>query len=115
LFRKIDGWSLRYQKQAEVYAFTESWRFVLVVRPWMVTEMYPVDSELESRVKQIDNYFERRGIKRYPYRWWGKYLFIPEKYAYAYTNKPMRDIVAEAQKNCVENDLHNKQDSLWEI
>lgn len=40
------------------FVFTEPWRYVLRIRPNMITKVKIVDPELKSREKQIDNYFE---------------------------------------------------------
>lgn len=39
--------------------FNEPWRFVLRVRPNMIDKVRVLDSEIESRMKEIDNYFDR--------------------------------------------------------
>lgn len=47
-----------------VFVFTEPWRYVLCVRPNLITKVKIIDPELKSREQQIDNYFERN--KLYP-------------------------------------------------
>lgn len=41
------------------FVFNEPWRFVLKIRPNMITRIRKIDSELESRIKEIDSYMER--------------------------------------------------------
>ena len=38
------------------YAYTEPWRFVLQIRPHMITEVKMVDAQLEQEIKHLDNY-----------------------------------------------------------
>lgn len=46
------------------YVFTEPWRFVLRVRPNMITHVKIIDPELMRRERELDNYFE--GNNLYP-------------------------------------------------
>lgn len=67
------------------YVFNEPWRFVLRIRPNMITKIRVKDPILEARLKRISNYlkrndFEKRQAKlmygRYKWKWWKDY----EKY-----------------------------------
>lgn len=67
------------KKLAEVYVFTEPWRFVLRVRPNMITKIRVTDVELEKRENEIDSYLSRKNrwhkLRRLvygylKYRWW---------------------------------------------
>lgn len=44
------------------YVFTEPWRYVLRVRPNMITHVRIIDPQLMSREKELDNYFERNRL-----------------------------------------------------
>ena len=37
------------------YAYTEPWRFVLQIRPHMITEVKMVDEQLDHEIKRLDN------------------------------------------------------------
>ncbi len=41
------------------YVFIEPWRYVLKIIPHIITHYKPIDTELESKIKQIDNYLAR--------------------------------------------------------
>jgi len=45
------------------FVFNEPWRFVLKVRPNMITRIRRIDSELESRIKEIGSYMERNNYE----------------------------------------------------
>jgi hypothetical protein len=47
-----------------VYVFTEPWRFILCVKPNMITKVRVIDPQLKSREREIDSYFDRN--KLYP-------------------------------------------------
>lgn len=115
LFRKEEGWRYHKQTEWEVYVFTEQWRFVPVVRPHMITEMFPADRELESRIRLIDNYFERRGILVNSWRYRRECDY--PKSAYEYDNKPLREIIALAENDRVANAVSpcGKTTDTWEI
>ena len=49
-------------KTYDKYVFTEPWRFVLRIRPNMITQVRVIDPALISREKQIDNFLERRNL-----------------------------------------------------
>lgn len=49
------------------YVFTEPWRFILRVRPNMITHVRTVDITLMSNERKLDNYFERNYL--YPRLW----------------------------------------------
>ncbi len=44
---------------AKVFVFTEPWRFVLRIKPNMITKTRVIDIELERREKEIYYYLER--------------------------------------------------------
>lgn len=55
------------KKLYKYYVFSEPWRFVLRVRPNMIDKIKRRDAQIESRSKEIDNFFERNN---YRYRLW---------------------------------------------
>jgi hypothetical protein len=109
LFVRIEKWHKpSYSWQAK-YVFTEPWRFRMVVRPRMITEYIPVDNLLESRMKEIETYFDDRGIPLWDYShgWDYKRDFHHTGKNYnAIRNKPLREIEAMALTEKV---------SKWEI
>ena len=58
------GYNRKFEK---FYVFSEPWRFVLRVRPNMIDKIKRRDALIESRSKEIENYFERNN---YRYRLW---------------------------------------------
>ncbi len=66
----------------KVFVFKEPWRFVLRVRPNLITKVKAVDIELEKRKKEIDDYLDWNGIGGRFWRLingsanngWGKYF-----------------------------------------
>lgn len=47
-----------------VYRFNEPWRYVLQVKPHMITEVKMVDSLLEQEIQLLDNYITNHYLKR---------------------------------------------------
>lgn len=74
----IRGWR---QQKVKVFFFKEPWRFVLRVRPNLITKVKAVDIELEKREEEISNCLDWNGIRgRYcrliygsANNGWGKY------------------------------------------
>lgn len=75
----------RYGKPVKKYVFKEPWRFVLRVRPNIITKIRVKDPVIESGLKEIDNYLERNDLRKtqarllhgnYKWREWKKF----EKY-----------------------------------
>ena len=83
------------------YEFKEPWRFVLRVQPNMITKTRIRDWELESKLKQIDNYLKRnnlqyridklRGRRNYRY-WYYIWNIISEKPKYKFNPLKGRSI-----------------------
>lgn len=46
----------------KVHVFTEPWRYVLRIRPNMITQVRIIDPLLKQRESQIDNYFKRNDL-----------------------------------------------------
>jgi hypothetical protein len=45
------------------YVYTEPWRFVLQIRPHMITHMKMIDEDLEREVQLLENYIERNDLR----------------------------------------------------
>lgn len=58
----------RYTKQrnepVKIFVFNEPWRFVLRVRPNMITKARVKDAVLESKIQEIDNYMEKNDHRK---------------------------------------------------
>jgi hypothetical protein len=54
-----DQWA---SKPYKIYVFTEPWRFVLPVRPNIITKTRARDEPIESRIQQINNYLENGAL-----------------------------------------------------
>ncbi len=71
----------RYKKLVKVFVFKEPWRFVLRVRPNLITKVKAVDVELKKRQNEIYDYLSWNGKTGMFYRLingsykdgWGKY------------------------------------------
>jgi hypothetical protein len=58
-----EEWRFCYRNRLyKVYVFTEPWRFVLRVKPNMVTQVRIIDPLLKQRADEIDNYLERNSL-----------------------------------------------------
>ncbi len=84
------------------YVFNEPWRFVLRVRPNIIDKVKKRDSNLDSRIRVINNNLNRnayqyrlnkllRGTGHY-YNWWKK-CHEREREVYAFKNKSLSDIM----------------------
>jgi hypothetical protein len=104
-FREV--WELDWRKQpVKRYEFTEPWRFVLKVRANMIDKVRIKDIALESRLNEIDNYFERNDYRKrqhkiiygyYKRRRWNDF----EKYneVNEYKNKSLIEIINSVKLN----------------
>lgn len=59
------------------YVFNEPWRFVLKVRPNIIDKVRKTDPDIEARLHEIDNYFDRNALNNVlgrllnsNYTWW---------------------------------------------
>jgi hypothetical protein len=64
----------RTGKLSRIFVFTEPWRFVLRVRLNIITKARARDEEIESRVKEINNFFNR-------YKLWGRLAHLSGGYS----------------------------------
>ncbi|MBP6430371.1 MAG: hypothetical protein KA319_01265 [Ferruginibacter sp.] len=95
-----EEWELNWNKQPiKRYVFTEPWRFVLKVKPYMIDKVRINDAVLEKQLKEIDNYLERNDFKkrlckvkhrRYRYKDWKQRVKYNEEYEYK--NKTLNEI-----------------------
>lgn len=101
LFYKKECWD-RSGKPYYKYVFSEPWRYVLQIRPHMITHKKMIDEELLSREKQIGNFFITRHLRYKMERIiWGKvkyrrYWDEKKKLFYnPYKQKPVHHILQE--------------------
>jgi len=59
--RDVPDWTGK--KFNKAFIFTEPWRFVLQVKPNIITQTRVRDEVIESRLCEIDNYFERNHLR----------------------------------------------------
>lgn len=55
-FYKRERWCNNFKRYKIHYVFNEPWRYILRVRPYMITHTKMVDSDLESEIQLLDNY-----------------------------------------------------------
>ncbi len=96
-----------YEKWRDIpmvrFVFNEPWRFVLRVRPHLIDKVRVLDSEIESRRKEIDNYLDRNYYDHVLYR----ILHGHGKYSY------WKDYEKEKEKNPLKHKpLHRILDEL---
>ena len=63
LFEKQEVWCI-FQKGLKIsYVFKESWRFVLKIRPHIITHTKMIDEVLEQELAEIDNYITNKNLR----------------------------------------------------
>jgi hypothetical protein len=61
-FTLTKEWSNNLGRYIIYYRFDEPWRFVLRVRPNIITHTKPVDSELQSELRILENYITNQNL-----------------------------------------------------
>jgi hypothetical protein len=104
-FFRYERWcpSGKYWKAS--YVFTEPWRFVLRIRPHMITEQRMINANLEAELQRLKNYIERNSLsgkiykltrsKRGPWNW---HEGAKPQDKHPFINKPLRIILAECKE-----------------
>ncbi|OWP77084.1 hypothetical protein [Flavobacterium oreochromis] len=62
-FQAVEEWDVNKKCYRTYYECKEKWRFVLRVRPYMITHTKAVDVELERDLKRIENYIEQNNLR----------------------------------------------------
>jgi hypothetical protein len=98
-FCLVKRWSNSSKCRIIEYEYMEPWRFVLQVRPHMITQVRMIDAELESKLQRLKNFIERNHLdhkiykmtrgRRQNYRYNG----ILPKYEHLFRNKPLHAIL----------------------
>lgn len=101
------------RKLRTVYVFKERWRFILVVKPNMITRIKPIDPLLEASIQSIRNQLDRKNLWGRFYKakgkrrdlWRGYYPKPKEKHEYK--NTPLHAILGmiEADACTDQNEL----------
>jgi hypothetical protein len=91
------------------YVYTESWRFVLQIRPHMITHVRMIDEDLEREIQRLKNYIEKNHLRHKIYKMtrgrnqnWYKHDGIKPKYQHPFKNKPLYAILDECAKEKTE-------------
>ncbi|MEO6452560.1 MAG: hypothetical protein ABIN97_00745 [Ginsengibacter sp.] len=94
-----EKWNKGFVKK---YVFSEQWRFVLRVKPNVITKVKKRDEVIESRLKWIDNYLERNDYRKKQnwllhghYQWIGRKGFEKYNEENPLENKPIERILDE--------------------
>jgi hypothetical protein len=94
------------------YVYAEPWRFVLQIRPHMITHMKMIDEDLEREVQQLKNYVERNYLRHKIIKMTKgrkqnqrKYYNIKMNYQDRFKNKPLYSVLDECsrEKNTINN------------
>jgi hypothetical protein len=56
--RELPNW----KETVIVYSFDQAWRFVLKIKPNIITHTQQIDCELESNIKELDNHIKKNGL-----------------------------------------------------
>ena len=110
LFYREETWLPQHRITVVKYVYAEPWRFVLQVRPHMITKVKMVDCDLEGQIERLKNYIEKNhlwhkiykmttGRNQSKQRSWGNPLWhrCPLK------NKPLHTILDEAKEESLIN------------
>lgn len=106
-FYKRERWCSNFKRYKIHYVFNESWRYVLRVRPNMITHTKMVDEVLEQEIDQLENYITSNFLRckiaklvrgREKYIW--DYGEIKLKYQDPLKNKPIHIIMNEYRDEC---------------
>jgi hypothetical protein len=92
LFSIKEYWCRQQKTIITKYVFTEPWRFVLQVRPDIVTHKKMVDEVLESAIQQLDNQIERNHLRP-----------VMNRLIYGACYNPWRGVANERERNPLKN------------
>jgi len=107
LFYRYERWCYQSGFWKVGYVFAEPWRFVLRVRPHIITEQRMIDADLEAEFQRLENYIERNNLhgkiykltrsNRGPRNWYKK-KDIP---SHPFKNKPLHVVLAECKETTI--------------
>ncbi|NDV95531.1 hypothetical protein D0T84_11505 [Dysgonomonas sp. 521] len=114
LFHPVEYYDTYMKKYRTKYIFIEPWRFVLRVRPNMITQVKIKDSELEKYESELSDYLDRhknRGriykMKSRKYSWKKVLNEKEDKKRYRYSS------FVNVSFHVVENEYREEKDLLW--
>lgn len=92
-------WCSQQKMVKHKYVFTEPWRFILQIRPNIVTHTKMVDEVLESAIQQLENHIERNHLRPvmdrliHGARYWPRRNMPNEREQNPLQNKPLYQIL----------------------
>ncbi len=105
LFFRYERWCPQGKYWKVSYVFAEPWRFVLRIRPHMITEQRTIDANLEAELQRLKNYIERNALggkihkltrsRRGPWNW---HDGVKPQHKHPFINKPLRTILVECKE-----------------
>jgi len=106
LFYRQETWSAQSRCFIIQYVFIEPWRFVLQVRPHMITHMKMIDADLEARIQQLENYIENKHLNYKIFKItngrsrhsWKKEFEIKPQYHHPFRNMSLHSILEELKE-----------------
>ena len=96
LFEKQEGWCIICKCFIVSFRFIESWRFVLKIKPNIITHKKMIDEVLEQEIAEINNYITKNNLR-----------FKMNKIKSGYSNYYYRGNLKESKN---ENPLKNKSE-----
>lgn len=99
-FYPRETWCWQSKRIIIQYVYAEPWRFVLQVRPHMITEVKMFDADLESQIRRLDNLIENNHLNCKIYKMTRSRrasrksrLDIKQKYRHPFNNMPLYRIL----------------------
>ena len=106
LFFRYERWCPQGKYWKVSYVFAEPWRFVLRIKPHMITEQRMIDANLEAVLQRLKNYIERSNLGGKIYKLtrsqrgrWNWHEGVKPRYKHPFINKPLRIILAECKES----------------
>ncbi len=62
-FSVVEEWDVSFNRMHRYYKFNESWRFVLRIRPHIITHKKAIDTDLEKELKWIENKITNKHLR----------------------------------------------------
>ena len=63
-FEQVQKWCAINKNFKTVFQFTESWRYVLKIKPNIITHKQAIDSDLESQSDRLENYITNNDLRK---------------------------------------------------
>jgi hypothetical protein len=99
-FCRMEYWCGQSKYWKVRYVYTEPWRFVLQIKPHIITHVRLVDAQLEQESPRIENYIERNHLNPKILKLtngrrssWKKYTGTNPKYSHPFKNIPLHMIL----------------------